>query len=271
MALRRRTYEIVEAAQADDRASKVFDLTIISLIFVNVIAFVLESVDSIQAAAPLTFLYLEYASVAVFSIEYLLRLWSCVEAPGYSAALTGRTRFLVRPMMMVDLLSILPTLLPMFGVDLRVFRALRMFRLVRIAKLGRYTMALQVIQRVLQGKKEELVTTLSFLVMLLLLASSVLYFAERGAQPEKFGSIPQAMWWGVATLTTVGYGDVFPITMAGKVLGAGIAILGIGMFALPTGILGAAFVEEVQRRKAETVVCPHCGEALDANAGATEE
>ena len=259
MSQRRRAYEIIEASTSKDKASTAFDIAVISLIFINIIAFVLETVDSIRESMPLVFEYVELISVGVFTVEYLLRIWTAVEADGYERPLSGRLRYCLRPMMLIDLLAILPAFLPFLGVDLRAFRALRMFRLARIAKLGRYTLALKVIQRVFVYKKEELVTTLAFLTLLLLFASSVLYLAEHEAQPEAFGNIPRAMWWGVATLTTVGYGDVYPVTIAGKILGAAIAILGIGMFALPTGILGAAFVEEVQKNKEPGERCPHCG------------
>ena len=259
MSNRRRVYEIIEASSSDDTASSAFDIAIISLIFINIVGFVLETVDSIRESMPLVFEYLELVSVGVFTVEYLLRIWTAVEANGYERSLSGRLRYCFRPMMLIDLLAIMPAFLPFLGIDLRAFRALRMFRLARIAKFARYTMALKVIQRVLVDKKEELVTTLAFLTLLLLFASSVLYFAEHEAQPEAFGNIPRAMWWGVATLTTVGYGDVYPITIVGKLLGAAIAILGIGMFALPTGILGAAFVDEIQRSKESGERCSHCG------------
>ena len=112
-------------------------------------------------------------------------------------------------------------------------------------------------------KRAELTVTVTLLAVLLVLASSGVYFAEKSAQPEVFSSIPAAMWWAVATLTTVGYGDVYPITSAGKLLGAVVAILGIGMFALPTGILGAGFMEEIHRRKGVPRTCPHCGEPIE--------
>lgn len=117
--------------------------------------------------------------------------------------------------------------------------------------------------RVFSSKKEEVVTSLSFVLLLLLFASSLMYYTENGSEPDSFSSIPAAMWWGVATLTTVGYGDVYPVTMLGRMIGATVAVLGIGMLALSAGILGAAFVEELQEHKGRQKTCPHCGQPID--------
>ena len=259
--VRRRAYEILQVAAPGDRASAAFDVAMIALIVLNIIAVVLETVEPIYAAAPAVFRLIEVVSIAGFSVEYVLRLWSGVEEPGYSSALRGRLRFAARPLMLVEFLAVAPSLAPFRGFDLRAFRVLRVFRLLRVAKLTRYTDALQSIHRAIAEKKEELVSTLSFMLVLVLVSASALYFAERDVQPDAFGSIPAAMWWGVATLTTVGYGDAYPVTLIGKMLGGVIAVLGIGMVALPTGILGAGFVEQLERRKAQRS-CPHCGEPL---------
>jgi voltage-gated potassium channel len=169
---------------------------------------------------------------------------------------------MVTPLALVDLLSVLPFYLPFVGVDLRSLRAVRLFRVFRIVKLGRYSKALNLLGRVLVSRKAELVMTIFALLVLMVLASSLMYFAEHDAQPESFSSIPAAMWWAVATLSTVGYGDIYPVTFAGKLLAAVVAVLGIGMFALPAGLLGSAFVEEIQRTPTGPQRCPHCGEEL---------
>jgi voltage-gated potassium channel len=142
-----------------------------------------------------------------------------------------------------------------------MLRMLRIMRIMRLAKLGRYSDSLQTLGRVVAGKKEQLISTVFILVILLIIASCLMYYAENETQPDHFSSIPAAMWWAVTTLTTVGYGDVFPLTTVGKLLGSVIAVLGIGMFALPTGILGAGFVEEMERRR-QSRNCPHCGKEL---------
>ena len=256
-ALRRRTLQVLEVAAPGDVLSRRFDLAIVWLIALNVLAMVIETLPGVGSAYGGFFGAFEIFSVVIFTGEYMLRLWSAKEDPRYSGR-AGRARFAATPMALVDLLAVLPFWLPFLGVDLRVLRSLRLFRVFRIAKLSRYSAALQMMGRVAVAKKEELVVTASLGAALLLLASSLIYFAENAAQPEVFSSIPAAMWWGVATLTTVGYGDAVPVTAAGQILASAIAILGIGMFALPTGILGAALVEEMQHRE-HPAECPHCG------------
>ena len=136
-------------------------------------------------------------------------------------------------------------------------RAVRL--LARAARLSRYFTGLRTLGGVLQAKRYELFTVMLVLMVLLILASSLMFFAEHDVQPEAFSSIPAAMWWTIVTLTTVGYGDVYPVTSMGRLLAGFIAILGIGFFALPAGILGSGFLEEVQRRQEGPRVCPHCG------------
>jgi voltage-gated potassium channel len=226
--------------------------------------------------SPRLFSIFECVSVIIFTIEYLARAWSCVEKPQYAKPVSGRLRFLIAPLAVIDLLAVLPFYLPFVGIDLRFLRILRMMRMFRIAKLGRYSQSLQILQRVAAGKKEQLVCTLFMLVLLVVVAASMLYYAEHGAQPKDFSSIPAAMWWAICTLTTVGYGDIFPVTGLGKVMASIIAVLGIGVFALPAGILGAGFVEEMGRKdqadnsnteKAGATGmptrCPHCGKEIN--------
>jgi voltage-gated potassium channel len=159
-----------------------------------------------------------------------------------------------------------PFYLPFIGVDLRVLRVMRMFRILRIAKVGRYYASLSLIKNVIRAKKEELALTLGVGAMLVVISSTILYHCENPVQPDVFSSIPATMWWAVSTLTTVGYGDMYPVTVIGKVMAGIIAITGIGMFALPTGILGAGFVDEIQRRRQREATagdtCPYCGGQL---------
>lgn len=266
MAIRRRIYEILEVAQPGDRVSRLVDTFILSLILFNVAALVLETVDWIYAVGKVYFDGFELVSVVIFSIEYLFRVWCCVEHPRYQRPIVGRLRFVRSPMALVDLLAVLPFYLPMLGLDFRFMRTLRLARVFRLAKLVRYNAAIRLFAQVLVRKRPELLVALFVVLVILVLASSLMYFAEHDDNPQDFSSIPAAMWWGIITLTTVGYGDVHPVTALGKTLGAVIAVLGIGMFALPTSILGAAFVEEMNkaRRKSAAPVrtCPHCGEDI---------
>ncbi len=166
---------------------------------------------------------------------------------------------------MIDLMAILPFYLPkLIPFDLRFLRAVRLFRIFRLLKLGRYSESVRLLGRVLNAKKEELGVTIFAVLILLVICSSLMYYAEHQAQPEAFSSIPAAMWWGIVTLTTVGYGDVYPITLPGKILGAIIAVLGIGLFALPAGILASGFADEMQKKRSQASgICPYCGRKLD--------
>jgi len=261
VSIRTRTWEIVEAAKPGDKASRVFDIFILSLIFLNVAAVIVGSVHSVQERWAAFLNVFETVSVVIFTAEYIARLWSCTADPRFGGRIRGRLRLAVKAMLIIDLLAILPFYLPFLGIDLRSLRVLRLLRVLRVAKVGRYYSSLNLIKHVFQSRKEELVLTSVLMVLLLVVSSSLLYYCENAAQPDAFSSIPATMWWAVATLTTVGYGDMYPVTLMGKLCASVISILGIGMFALPTGILGAGFVEAIQKKKGKQV-CPHCGKEI---------
>jgi voltage-gated potassium channel len=264
VSVRSRVREIVAHTKAADRTAKVFDAFIVTLILLNVVAMVIESVKQVHDAFRMWFVVFECFSVAVFTVEYAARLWTCVEDPAYSRPVVGRIRFALTPLAIVDLLAVLPFYLPFLSVDLRVlrmFRLLRIMRLMRVAKLARYSESLQMLMRVLRAKREQLISAVFILLILLVVAATLAYYAENKAQPKAFSSIPTAMWWAAVTLTTVGYGDIYPVTVLGRFLGAIIAMTGIGMFALPTAILGAGFLEDLEHRK-KAKLCPHCGKEI---------
>jgi voltage-gated potassium channel len=262
MRLKKRVYEILETSSVDDKATRIDDYFLTVLILINVIAVMLETVDELSSQYSLVFEIIEVFSVIVFTIEYILRLWTCNLSPRFKHPITGRIKFAFTPMALIDLLAILPFYLPMLlPLDLRFVRSLRLFRLFRLFKMARYSESLRTVLNVTRSRKEELAISLFVVIVLLVFASSFIYYAEHEAQPEAFPSIPASMWWGVTTLTTVGYGDVYPITYVGRIFGAIIAILGIGMFALPTGILASGFSEEMQKRRKQKC-CPHCGKEI---------
>lgn len=264
MSLRTRTWEIVETAREGDRVSRAFDIAMLSLITLNVITIIISTVESIYAEWGPALDAFELISLIIFAGEYTARLWSCTADPRYQHPILGRVRFALKPLSILDLLVILPLFLGLFNVDLRSLRALRLFRILRIVKIGRYATSLNQMQRVLSSKKEELVLTSMLIVLLLIITSTLLYYVENPAQPELFASIPHTMWWAIATLTTVGYGDVYPITLTGRLLAGFTALLGVGLVALPAGILGSGFVEAIQQTKTEQTgkTCPHCGKEL---------
>ncbi|MEW6366702.1 MAG: ion transporter [Acidobacteriota bacterium] len=256
-------FRLLEPEEGDVGIERFLNVAILVLIVLNVFAVVLGTVDSVESRFRAFLSGFEVFSVAVFSLEYLIRLWSCTSVDEYSRSVLGRLRFAATPIALVDLLAILPFYIPwILPVDLRFMRSLRLLRLFRLLKLARYSNAQRILRKVLWNKKEELLVTGMMGALLLLFASSLMYFIERDAQPKAFGSIPSAMWWGVVTLTTVGYGDIYPVTPLGKFVGAFIEILGVGMFALPAGILASGFAEEIQGlRRPRT--CPQCGKVLE--------
>lgn len=284
MEYRRRLYRILEKAEEHDPISRWFDLFIITLIFLNVVAIIAESFEELRAY-QLWFDRFEIFSVAVFSIEYILRVGTADLRFPEGHKLKATLRYIVSPMALLDLLAILPFYLPfILPMDLRLLRMLRIIRLFRVFKLNRYYLSFQVLGRVLYDTRRELGSALFISGILLLTSATLMYYAEKEAQPEAFPNILSTLWWAVATLTTVGYGDVYPVTALGRLLGGVVAVFGVGMVALPTGILSAAFLEKLNRysvqanaakargeERAEGVAhagaagfnfCPHCGEAL---------
>ena len=246
---RRQVHDILEVGGEAHPAGRIVNAFIVTLIVLNAVAFAAETVDDLAARYHSFFDAFNVFSVAVFSIEYLLRLWSAVEIPMLSRMppWQARLRFALRPVMLIDLFAVLPFYLyPIFPIDLRVLRVLRLFRLL---KLVRYSPALQTLGRVVQDEYRALLGALLIILVLLLFASTAAYFLESGAQPEKFGSIPAAAWWALATLTTVGYGDIVPMTPLGKLLGGVVMLLGVGMIALPVAIIATGFSQESNRHQ----------------------
>jgi voltage-gated potassium channel len=262
--LKQKAYHIMNATEEGGLTGPIINSFILLLIIGNIVALILETVEEIASPNIQIFRTFESFSVIIFTIEYLLRLWSITSNPVYQKPAAGRARFALTPLAIIDILAILPFYLPMIlPIDLRFLRALRMVRLFRIFKVVRYTKSFKLMGNVFRSRKEELIITIAMVSLLLIVVSSLMYYIEHDAQPEVFKSILHSMWWGIATLTTIGYGDAFPITPLGKILGGMTAILGIGIFALPAGILGSGFVEELQKSKKEKKVCPHCGKELE--------
>jgi voltage-gated potassium channel len=270
--VRRRTYEILEKGEADDNWSHRIDIFIILLILLNILAVILESVEELRVNYSTLFFMVERFSIVIFSIEYLLRIWSITEEEKYAAPFSGRLKYLFSFNSIVDIIAVVPAYIPiLITVDSRVLRGIRVLRLFRIMKLSRYNKAFKQIRDVVSAAKEELIISLCGVLLLLVIASCLMYFLEHDNQPEAFSSIPATMWWGVATLTTVGYGDVYPITSIGKLVGGIMAILGVGLFALPAGILASGFGKSIEAKEEANEIagsqsnqdnntCSHCGQ-----------
>jgi voltage-gated potassium channel len=249
--LKNRTWEILEQASGDDRTSRIVDLMLMILILLNILTVIIESDESIYFEYQPLFDVFDFFSVSVFGVEYILRVWACTQSLdfGHSGA-EKRFRFIFSFNAIVDLIAIMPSILQFFipSLDLRILRALR---LMRIFKFTRYSTALDDLIAVLYEQRRAFLAIFFIISIALVFASAGIYIAERDAQPENFGSIPKSMWWAVATLTTVGYGDITPVTLAGKIFGTLMCLLGIGTVALPSGILASAFSEQLSRRKDE--------------------
>ena len=247
--MRTRIYNILEMTDPQDFLSRAFSLFIVTLISLNVLCIVLESIPELDLLYRTQFFAIEIVSTVIFALEYSLRLWSCVESETENKApLKSRIKYALSPLAIVDLLAFLPSILQVIfpGIDLRFLRVLR---LLRVFKLTRYFTSFELLLNVLHEERKNLAGIFFLLIVILTLAASALYLVERDMQPDKFGSIPQAMWWAIAALTTVGYGDVYPLSPAGKVLGSLVTIVGIGMVALPSGILASAFSEQMRRKR----------------------
>ncbi|HET7448275.1 MAG TPA: cyclic nucleotide-gated ion channel [Methyloceanibacter sp.] len=247
--LRREVHDVLEVGGDAHPMGRVVNGVIITLIFLNAVAFAADTVPELAERYGWEFKAFNVFSVIAFTIEYVLRIWSAVEIPMLSRLPRGqaRLRFAMRPMMIIDLLAFAPWYLHwLYPIDLRL---LRVFRLFRLLMLVRYSPALQTLGRVLADEYRALLGALLVVLILLLFASAGMYLLERDVQPDKFGSIPQAAWWALSTLTTVGYGDVVPVTPLGKVLGGVVMLLGVGMIALPVAIIATGFNQESSRHQ----------------------
>ena len=234
-----------------DLLVKLVDFFLIGLVLLNVVAVVMESVEHLSIAHGPVFHDFDLISVTIFSLEYLLRLWTAVEMdePRYHHPVWGRLRWAVSPMAVVDLLSVLPFYL---GIVVEVdLRAIRVLRVLRVFKLGRYSMAMSVMGAVARQEARSIGAVLFVMMVIIVLNSSLIFLFEHHAQPHIFTDIPTSMWWAVVTLTTLGYGDMVPITLLGRMLGALTAVLGVGMIALPAGVLASGFSEQMRIRREE--------------------
>ncbi|MBI5856570.1 MAG: ion transporter [Sphingobacteriales bacterium] len=254
----------------DKRWDKVINVFIVTLIILNVIAVMLETVKWIHDPYEDFFYYFDWISVGIFTVEYVLRVWSSNHEEKYKGSFWGRLKYMASPAALIDLMAILPSYLHAFiGLDLRVLRMLRLLRFFRLFRLTAYTKSAHMIMNVFKKRSNELALSFILAIFLIIIASCVMYFAEHlhpppGQEASLFTSIPKTIWWSVVTLTTTGYGDMFPVTNFGKALASVIMLTGVAFFALPAGIITAGFIDEFRLTRAKkTHKCPHCGEALE--------
>jgi voltage-gated potassium channel len=264
-ATKKKIHILLHPELGNTKWDKILNGFFIILIILNIIAVMLETVPEIHDPHAEFFRIFDLVSVIIFTIEYILRVWSSNHDPRYKHSLHGRLRYIISTDGLIDLLAILPFYIHVFvGFDLRVLRIFRLLRFLRLFRLTAYMKSARMVRNVFRSRANELKLSLVLILFFIIIASCLLYFAEHLAQPEIFSSIPATLWWAVVTATSVGYGDMVPVTPLGKTLSGILSLLGLAVFALPAGIITAGFLEEMRKIKAPKVhVCPHCGKPLD--------
>ena len=247
---RRRVYEIINKADDGDTLSRLFDGLIMTMIFLSILSIVLESFENLNTKYFHCFRTFEVISVSVFAIEYLLRIWTADFL--YPHSKHPRLKYIFSMMALIDLCAILPFFLPFISVDLRFLRMtrlFRLFRLFRVFKLGRYFDALMVIISVIKQTASQLIVSVVLCLFVMLFSAIVMYTVENPVQPEQFPNVISSLWWAICTLTTVGYGDIYPLTPIGRFLTSIISLVGIGVVAIPTGIIAAGFSSAIEKKE----------------------
>lgn len=262
---KQKTFKILEDYSIDHRHGRAFNLFIIGLVLLNTVIIVASTFEGVIDPYYKYTNIIEKFSILVFTIEYILRIWTSDLLRPNLKKIPAKLRYMCSSMAMIDLIAILPFYVPFFvQLDFRILWIMRIFRMLRILKITRYTKALGLIDKVLSEKKEQLLSSIFVVTVLMFTASVLMYYIEHPAQPEIFQNAFSGLWWGIATITTVGYGDIYPITALGKVVSGFIALLGIGLIAVPTGIISAGFAGHVDKSdKKEKEFCPYCGEKFE--------
>ncbi|MGZ7188195.1 MAG: ion transporter [Halobacteriota archaeon] len=250
--LRDRIYDILDFEETADALEWVVTVFLIGLILVNVVVAILDTVGELSQFNAL-FRRIEVISLGIFTVEYGLRAWSITVNPKYASPLKGRLLYLITPFAILDFIAIFPSYLALYTgivtLDFLFLRSVRLLRVLRVFKLGRYNNAFSTMKNVIVSRRGELMAVLFVGVIVIILSGSLMYLVEADNPTHKFDSIPETMWWAVVTLTTVGYGDMVPVSTVGKALASILAVLGVAFVALPAGIMGAGFVEEFQKRR----------------------
>ena len=246
--LRHRLYEILEHGPVGDRVGRLVGRLIVLLIVINLVAITLKLIPEFEAQYTALFIAIELVSLAVFTVEYGLRMWVAVEQAPYlhSDGWKARLRYATSPIGVIDLLAVLPFWLAV--VLPAEFKILLVFRIIRFLKLARYSPGMRSLLDVLYAERRALFGCLVIFIGATLVAATIMHIVERHVQPEKFGTIPDAMWWAIVTLGTIGYGDVVPVTQLGRIIAAATIFAGLIMVALPVGIVATAFANEIHRR-----------------------
>lgn len=251
MTIRHRLYLELDPGARKQPGFSVTNKIIMSVILVSVVMALAGTEDTLTRGYELWWDVADNFVIAFFLAEYALRLWVCVENPAYAGGWRGRLRYAVSAPALIDLAVLAPTLLFAVGSEAFLLRLVRLMRILQLARLGRFSRSMALVTRALSRRASELVLAFGLAMMLVVISSTMLYLIEGGIQPEAFGSIPRAMWWSIATLTTVGYGDVYPVTVLGRVFAAVTALMGICLIAMPAGIFASALSDALADRRRE--------------------
>jgi len=254
--VRKRIFDIIQIGNRGDLISRSFDYFIVTVIILNILTVFLETFDELEKFYPM-FKIIETVTMGVFCIEYVLRIWTADHLYPNKSAAAARLRFLRSFDGIVDLLTILPFF---FLSGFIVFRMLRVVRIFHLFRVNAHYDSFHVITTVLSEKKNQIISSVFIIIVLMLASSLGIYSAEHDAQPEVFSNAFSGIWWSVSTLLTVGYGDIYPITVIGKLMAICIAFLGVGVVAIPTGIISAGFVEQYTKNQHSDVKFPDIAE-----------
>lgn len=248
--IRQYLYHTMDVPSTEDKQGWYYDVCMMALILANAIAMIVGTVPSIQQEYDWFLTPFEYISLAIFTIEYILLLWVCTENSQYKDPVMGRIRYAMTPIALINLVSVLPAFTPFLSpFDLRALRVIRLFRIFRVLKLSKYSDSLKTLFRALDAKKEQLFMTFLIIIFLVVMASVFIFYAENGENPsEAFADIPHTIWWGIVKLSPVSNESGYPITVNGKMIASLLALLEIGIFAIPAGIMANAFEKQADHK-----------------------
>jgi voltage-gated potassium channel len=258
--LKHRIFKVIDDHSNKQPLNRLFHGLLFSLIILSSLFLIFETVKPIASRFSILFIVFEWITVVFFTLEYVLRVYTCTELHAYQHGVLGRLKFVLTPLMLIDLLSIIPLYLLLFKSDYSGFYLFNIFRIIRLFKAIRYINAFKMVGAVFYHKKDQLLVSLVFISFAFVFLSSMIYIAEKDAQPIKFPDIPSSMWFTISTITSVGFGDVYPITTFGKFVAGIISISGLILFAIPMSILTSGFlkISNPEERKS----CPHCGKKI---------
>jgi voltage-gated potassium channel len=260
-------YNVIRDDDENDIVSTIFDSIIVSLIVINVLILALDTFSGIRQHIEKFYKYIDFVSIIIFSIEYILRIWTAEYIFTSLPPNRARIKYVFSPRSLIDFIALISFYLPVMSYsNFKLLRTIRLFRILNLLKLNRYSKSLLTLGRVIKNKSMQIVSSFFIVSVLIISASLLMYYIENNAQPGSFDNAFSSLWWTIATLTTVGYGDIYPVTTLGKILGIFISLMGIVLVAIPTAIISAGFIEQLDGRKKETAkykYCPHCGKELD--------